>query len=64
MLCWRLAMAPSFVQDYVAGHEVAHLRHMNHGKQFWALTRQLTPHRDAATAWLAANGPGLLRVGL
>lgn len=64
MLCWRLVMAPSFVQDYVAGHEVAHLRHMNHGKQFWALTRQLTPHQDAATAWLAANGPGLLRVGL
>ena len=36
---WRLVMAPSFVQDYVAAHEVAHLRHMNHGPRFWALVR-------------------------
>jgi predicted metal-dependent hydrolase len=61
--CWRLICAPDFVQDYVVGHEVAHLRHMNHGRQFWALTEALTPHRDAAGAWLAANGPALLRIG-
>lgn len=61
--CWRLICAPLFVQDYVVAHEVAHLRHMNHGQQFWALTEQLTPHRCAATAWLASNGPCLLRIG-
>ncbi len=61
--CWRLICAPEFVQDYVTGHEVAHLRHMNHGKHFWALTEQLTPHRRAATAWLGSNGQALLRIG-
>lgn len=61
--CWRLICAPAFVQDYVVAHEVAHLRHMNHGPQFWALTEQLTPHRCAATAWLASEGPCLLRIG-
>jgi hypothetical protein len=61
--CWRLICAPDFVQDYVVGHEVAHLRHMNHGRHFWALTDELTPHRTAASAWLERNGPALLRIG-
>lgn len=61
--CWRLVCAPDFVLDYVVAHEVAHLRHMNHGPQFWALTEQLTPHRRAATAWLASEGPCLLQIG-
>lgn len=61
--CWRLICAPEFVQDYVVAHEVAHLRHMNHSPQFWTLTEQLTPHRHAATAWLASEGPCLLRIG-
>ena len=63
MFSWRLVMAPPEVQDYVVAHEVAHLRHMDHSRQFWALTAQLTPHRRAATAWLAAHGAGLMRVG-
>lgn len=60
---WRLVMAPAFVQDYVAAHEVSHLRHMNHGAHFWAQVEQLTPHRTAAISWLHRNGPRLLRVG-
>ncbi|MCW3473428.1 M48 family metallopeptidase [Limobrevibacterium gyesilva] len=60
---WRLVMAPRFVQDYVAAHEVAHLRHMNHGPRFWALVQDLTSHTDAAVAWLRDEGPRLLRIG-
>ena len=60
---WRLVMAPRFVQDYVAAHEVAHLRHMNHGPRFWALVAELTPHTVAAVEWLRTQGPRLLRVG-
>jgi len=60
---WRLVMAPRFVQDYVVAHEVAHLRHMNHGPRFWALVAELTPHTRAAVAWLHTHGPRLLRVG-
>jgi predicted metal-dependent hydrolase len=61
--CWRLILAPEFVQDYVVGHEVAHLKHMNHGKNFWALTEKLTAHRMAASAWLSVHGQALLRIG-
>lgn len=60
---WRLVMAPHFVQDYVAAHEIAHLRHMNHGKRFWRLVDRLTPHTAEAIAWLRLEGSRLLRIG-
>jgi predicted metal-dependent hydrolase len=60
---WRLVMAPAFVQDYVVAHEVAHLRHMNHGPKFWALVDELTPHTKTAIPWLRAEGARLLRIG-
>lgn len=60
---WRLVMAPMHVQDYVAAHEVAHLRHMNHGKRFWDLVAHLTEHKARAVAWLNQEGPALLRIG-
>lgn len=63
MFSWRLVMAPEHVQDYVVAHEVAHLRHMNHGQHFWALVGQLTPHLASATRWLASEGARLHRVG-
>ena len=63
MFCWRLVMAPPYVQDYVVAHEVAHLRHMNHGHGFWTLVAQLTPNRSLAMHWLDAHGPGLMRIG-
>jgi hypothetical protein len=62
-LCWRLVMTPTFVQDYVVAHEVAHLRHMNHGPKFWSLVDELTPHTKAAVPWLRAEGARLLRTG-
>lgn len=63
MFCWRLLLAPEPVQDYVVAHEVAHLRHLDHGRQFWTLVDTLSPHRAAAIAWLHAEGPKLLRIG-
>jgi predicted metal-dependent hydrolase len=62
-LSWRLVMAPAFVQDYVVAHEVAHLRHMNHGPKFWSLVDELTPHTKIAIPWLRAEGARLLRIG-
>jgi predicted metal-dependent hydrolase len=62
-LSWRLVMAPAFVQDYVVAHEVAHLRHMNHGPKFWAAVDELTPHTRAAISWLRSESVRLLRIG-
>jgi predicted metal-dependent hydrolase len=60
---WRLVMAPEWVQDYVAAHEVAHIGHMHHGPLFWAQVERLTPHTKAAIAWLRRNGARLQRMG-
>ncbi len=63
MFSWRLVMAPAAVQHYVVTHELAHLRHLDHGLGFWALVDRLTPHRLEAEAWLKRHGPSLLRTG-
>jgi len=58
---WRLILAPSFVHDYLAAHEVAHLVHMNHSDKFWKLTYRLSADTDRAEAWLKAHGADLHR---
>ncbi len=60
---WRLVMAPEFVLTYVAAHEVAHLRHMNHGPKFWALVADLHDEWRTAEDWLDRDGPRLRRYG-
>lgn len=56
---WRIVMAPPFVLDYLAAHEVAHFKEMNHGPDFWALCRTLCPEMDAGRDWLKRHGAGL-----
>jgi len=58
---WRLIFAPGFVLDYVAAHEVAHLREMNHGPRFWRLVRDTMPEMNAARRWLREYGAELHR---
>ena len=63
MFNWRLVMAPPEIQHYVVAHEVAHLRHMNHGPQFWQLVEALHPAMAARIAWLKRHGAMLMRAG-
>ncbi len=61
--CWRLVLAPEPVFDYVIAHEIAHLRHMNHGPRFWDLVARLTPDLKGARRWLKQSGDTLLAYG-
>jgi hypothetical protein len=60
---FRLIMAPSFVLDYLAAHEVAHLREMNHSRRFWRLVEGICCEHDRARSWLLAEGPALHAIG-
>ena len=58
---WRLILAPPMVLDYLAAHETAHLVHLDHSDNFWAVTRRLASRTNEAEAWLRTHGPGLHR---
>lgn len=60
---WRLILTPSYVLDYVVAHEVAHLKHMDHGAGFWRLVVTHCPDASRAKKWLKANGNGVHRIG-
>ncbi len=60
---WRLVMAPPRVLDYLAAHEVAHLKEMNHGAKFWNIVARLDPDHAVARAWLNKSGVALSAVG-
>jgi predicted metal-dependent hydrolase len=61
---WRLVLAPRFVLDYLAAHEVAHLLEMNHSPRFWRLLGRICPDMERAKAWLDARGADLHRYGM
>ena len=61
MFSWRLIMTPPEVLNYVAAHEVAHLRHMDHSDHFWIEVENLFGHYKKQQRWLRENGPKLHR---
>lgn len=60
---WRLVLAPESVLHYVVAHEVAHLRHMNHGPHFWRLVDTLIDDVETPKHWLRHHGARLMRYG-
>jgi hypothetical protein len=53
---WRLIMAPLEILDYIVVHELAHLRHHNHSKQYWNLVFSIMPEYKSRELWLKKNG--------
>lgn len=59
---WRLILTPPYVLDYVAAHEVAHLKHLDHSQRFWRLVLTHCPDAARAKKWLKAHGHDVHRV--
>ena len=53
---WRLILAPPEILDYVVVHELCHLTHMNHSKEFWELVGKVLPDYKVRRKWLKENG--------
>jgi hypothetical protein len=56
---WRVVLAPTHILDYLAAHETAHLRELNHSKRYWAEVRKCFPAYEAAEDWLRKHGAAL-----
>lgn len=52
---WRLLLAPVEAIDYVAAHELAHLKHPNHSSRFWAEVERILPDFRGPRLWLKRN---------
>ncbi len=61
---WRLILAPPYVLDYLAAHEVAHLVEMNHSPRFWRVVGRICDHVERAKSWLDTHGNDLHRYGV
>lgn len=63
-LNWRLIMAPNMVRRSVVAHEVAHLKHLNHSKNFYEFLDSLFEgDRRKADNWLKDHGRALHMIG-
>ena len=53
---YRLIMANEEIIDYVIIHEMCHMVHKNHSKDYWNLVEKLYPIYKKCDKWLKENG--------
>lgn len=56
MFNWRISMGPSDVLAYIVVHEMCHLIHFNHSRDFWNLLESIMPDYRDKKEWLKING--------
>lgn len=53
---YRLIYGPAGPLDYVVVHELCHLTHMNHSKDFWNMVESIMPDYRIYKQWLREHG--------
>ena len=56
---YRLIFAPPAILDYVVVHELCHLTHMNHSRDFWNMVESVLPDYKERRQWLKEHGQEL-----
>ena len=58
-LNWRIIQAPMRLIDYVVVHELVHLRHRGHGRDYWRAVGRIMPDYERRREELRRCGAGL-----
>lgn len=58
---WRIIMAKMSIIDYVVIHELAHMKHKDHSKEYWNEIKRIMPDYEKRKSWLRVKGE-LLRL--
>ena len=58
---WRICLAPKYVINYLVAHEVSHLLHQDHSREFWQCVKKLCPDAAKGRLWLKNYGKELYR---
>lgn len=53
---WKIVMAKTSIIDYVVVHEMCHLKHKNHSKEYWDSIKTILPDYEKRKEWLRVNG--------
>lgn len=53
---WRIIFAPKNILHYLIIHEMCHITHMNHSKDFWDMVESIDPDYKKSRLWLKRNG--------
>ena len=53
---WKIIIAPNHIIDYVVVHELSHMRHPNHSRDFWRYVGRVIPDYRECREWLKENG--------
>lgn len=56
MFNWKLIMATEESLEYVVVHEMCHMIHKNHSKDFWGLVGKILPTYKFGSEWLRNKG--------
>jgi len=56
LISWRSIQLPIDALEYVVAHEMVHLLHRNHDKNFWHQLQKVMPDYRERKDWLAQNG--------
>ena len=59
MFSWRIIMAPRNIIRYLVAHEVTHLKHFNHSREFWFEVRSIFGSYENERKWLRTEGTNL-----
>ena len=58
-LNWRIIQAPMRLVDYVVVHELVHLRHRGHGRDYWQALGRIMPDYERRREDLRQRGVGV-----